>query len=80
MEHLATELGKYEKIIKKMADSCAQKESDYVVCEQRLKEVQDRAAHQRERVDTRVYSMNDSIVSSKRSKKINDDEEEEGSE
>jgi energy-coupling factor transporter ATP-binding protein EcfA2 len=43
MEHLMSDLGKYEKMIKKMIDSCSQKEHDLTVCTQRMQEVQDKA-------------------------------------
>jgi hypothetical protein len=39
-----------------------------------------RAVVDPEKARSRIYSMNDSIVSSKRSEKINNDDDEEGSE
>jgi hypothetical protein len=43
VEHLLSDLGKYDKMIKKMQDGYAQKEHDLVVCRQRLQEVEERA-------------------------------------
>ena len=76
-------MGKYEKMIKKMQDSYGQKENDLTFCRQRLQEAQEvakRAVVDPENARSRIYSMNDSIVSSKRSEKINNDDDEEGSE
>jgi hypothetical protein len=39
IEHLLSDLPKYEKMIKKMSDSCTQKEHDLTVCTQRMQEV-----------------------------------------
>ncbi len=83
IEHLLSDLGKYEKMIKKMQESYMQKEHDYTVCEQRMQEIQEKALQQqdfdndrKDRVNSRLYSMNESIASSKKSAKINEDEEE----
>jgi N-acetylglutamate synthase-like GNAT family acetyltransferase len=43
IEHLLSDLGKYEKMIKKMQESYMQKEHDYTVCEQRMQEIQEKA-------------------------------------
>ena len=67
-------------MIKRMQDGYAQKDDDLVVCRQRLQEVQEKATKQADRVNSRHYSMNESVVSTKKSKKINEDDEEEGSE
>lgn len=65
-------------MIKKMQDSYVQKENDLTFCRQRLQEAQEvakRAVVDPEKARSRIYSMNESVVSSKRSDKINDDEE-----
>ena len=65
-------------MIKKMQDSYVQKENDLTFCRQRLQEAQEvakRAVFDPEKARSRIYSMNESVVSSKRSDKINDDEE-----
>ena len=70
-------------MIKKMQDSYGQMENDLTFCSQRLQEAQEgakRAVMDPEKARIRIYSMNDSIVSSKRSEKINNDDDEEGSE
>jgi hypothetical protein len=72
-------MGNYEKIIKKMQDSYVQKENDLTFCRQRLQEAQEvakRAAVDPEKARSRIYSMNESVVSSKHSEKINNDDEE----
>jgi hypothetical protein len=65
-------------MIKKMQDSYVQKENDLTFCRQRLQEAQEvakRAVVDPEKARSRIYSMNESVISSKRSDKINDDEE-----
>ena len=44
MEHLLSDLGKYDKMIRRMQDGYTQKEHDLGVCRQRLQEVEERAA------------------------------------
>ena len=66
-------------MIKKMQDSYVQKENDLTFCRQRLQEAQEvakRAVVDPEKARSRIYSMNESVISSKHSEKINDDEEE----
>ena len=65
-------------MIKKMQDSYVQQENDLTFCRQRLQEAQEvakRAVVDPEKARSRIYSMNESVISSKRSDKINDDEE-----
>lgn len=73
-------MGKYEKMIKKMQDSYVQKENDLTFCRQRLQEAQEMAklaaADPQKATRSRLYSMNESVLSSisKHSEKMKGEE------